>query len=276
MKLEGQARDAMILDILKGIDEARHISPDLSDRKSVWDDTWKESLERLVTGAYNPAMLTPRYFTQREPYRIRGEFYSSEDHGWEVLKHTQYLREKLFKTWLLDAKVIREFGCGSGWNLAYIVEAGHPAILYGYDWSKISPEILYRLARNYGWKLSGQQMDMRSPTGHEDMSNSHVFTWGSMEQLGYEHTFKPFVDWLIERRPKLVLNVEPILDFYDPTNLSDFLCGQYHTKRGYLAGFLPYLKKLEKDGVIAIETIHRERFSGKFHEALSHIVWRPL
>ena len=96
----------------------------------------------------------------------------------------------------------------------------------------------------------------------------------ALEQVGPRH--EPFVDFLLERKPSICVNMEPLVDLYDGKQLIDYLAIRYHRKRGYLEGFLPRLEELRSQGRIEILETRRFFFGSLFHEGYSYVAWRPL
>ena len=94
----------------------------------------------------------------------------------------------------------------------------------------------------------------------------------AMEQLG--SAFKPFLDYILGKGPRLIFHVEPVFELYNPDKLFDELAVKYHEKRNYLKGYLPALKKLEREGKIEILEIRRLFFGSLFHEGYSLIAWK--
>ena len=77
--------------------------------------------------------------------------------------------------------------------------------------------------------------DMFTPDYNLKMpNNSGVCTCASLEQLG--NNYHKFLDFLFEKKPKIIINMEPIIEFYDDTNLLDYLAIKYHNKIKYLNG----------------------------------------
>ena len=103
---------------------------------------------------------------------------------------------------------------------------------------------------------------------------SGVITTLAMEQLGAN--FQPFLNYLLAKRPKVCVHLEPIVEFYSPSvNLLDALAAEYHRKRGYLEGFWPTLKELQNAGKVDILDARRLLFGSLYHEAYTVLVWRP-
>jgi hypothetical protein len=103
--------------------------------------------------------------------------------------------------------------------------------------------------------------------------NSAVITIHSLEQLG--QSYDKLLSFIMAAKPRIVVNYEPILEFYDEDNLLDYLALLYSSKRNYLSGYLTALRELEKQNKIEILQAYRPYLGGIIHEA-SLIVWRPL
>ena len=80
---------------------------------------------------------------------------------------------------------------------------------------------------------------------------------------------------MMKIKPKVIVNIEPIFEFYDHGINVEKLASIYHQKRGYLSGYYSTLKQLYSDGKINI--IHEEKtlFGSHFHCPYSVIVWSP-
>lgn len=184
--------------------------------------------------------------------------------GYEEWNNFTQLRAELFAKYLRDVDEVSEFGCGAGHNL---VALPHSSVkLRGFDWSAQAVEQCRRRG------IDAQVFDMFAPDPNVTLHGA-VFTIHALEQLGRD--FQPFLEFLLVRKPKIVVHVEPILELYDETDLQDFLMLAYHRRRGYLSGFLPTLEGLEANGQIELLEVRRSKFSGAYHNAYSVIVWRP-
>jgi hypothetical protein len=131
------------------------------------------------------------------------------------------------------------------------------------------------IARIHGFNLKGRRFDFFNPD--RDMSlgrDAVVTTFAALEQTGSR--FVAFAEWLLERRPWLVLSVEPILDFYIPDRLFDYLAIRYHTHRDYLNGYLGWVRAKADVGQLEIVASLRPGFGSLYHEGYSVLAWRPL
>jgi hypothetical protein len=101
--------------------------------------------------------------------------------------------------------------------------------------------------------------------------NCALFTVGAMEQLG--ENFRPFLDFILKKRPGICLNIEVIYELHDKNSLLGYMGAAYMEKRNYLRGLLPYLKELENSGNIEILEIART-IGSLYHDAYCYVVWK--
>jgi hypothetical protein len=188
--------------------------------------------------------------------------------------HLLVLARYLFLgAYLAGVDHIYELGCGSCSNLLQLSQMFPDKWLHGWDWTQASVDITSDLRNRHGLRCDGRRFDMLNPPERLDLApNSAVLTIHAMEQLGHNHA--TLIDRIIQARPAIVLQLEPIVELYDPENVYDQLALLYVRERNYLAGYLPALRKLEADGEIELIAVHRPYVGGVLHEA-SLVVWRP-
>ena len=103
--------------------------------------------------------------------------------------------------------------------------------------------------------------------------DTDVLTVHALEQLGAKGP--KVIDLILARRPRRVLHIEPILDFYDPSDPFDDIAARYHLARGYLQGLVGCLEAHAAAGRIEITSRGRVKLGNLYHEAYSFIAWRP-
>lgn len=173
------------------------------------------------------------------------------------------LREELFHKYLLDIDEVNEFGCGIGHNLAPLLGTGKR--LRGFDWS------IEALRRVQAAGIEAYEFDMLNPWPAP--IPGAVLTVHSMEQLG--DRWRPFLDYLMEESPEIVIHIEPIEELYDDSPRDQARLA-FHRKRGYLTGYLTALRKMEKAGELELIEVRKSPFGGKDHDAYSVVVWKPV
>ena len=147
--------------------------------------------------------------------------------------------------------------------------------IYGFDFVQSSVDIVNEISKFYNFNSEGKIFDIINPDFkiHLD-ENSLIFTAGVIEQIAGK--FDKFIDYILQMKPKLVVNSEPIYELYDQDNLFDYLAAKFHYKRGYTRGYLTRLLELEKEGKIEIIKLKRLNFGSLLMEGYTCIVWKPL
>jgi SAM-dependent methyltransferase len=269
---EAKVRDEIVLRVLKHIDsdQPTRVGP---HRHDIWERCWSENLESFVSGGHDFEKLVPKFIKPGQPMRLNRNYVFPRNPQFE-LDFFQVCRAFLFDRYFADAKSVYEFGCGSGFNLVALSQQFPQIRLYGLDWSKSSYEMVDMLAKSHGLKIKGMPFNFFEPDcGLNLDAGSGVLTMCALEQVGPRH--ESFVDFLLEKKPKICVNMEPLLDLYDENDLVDYLAMRYHRKRGYLEGYLSRLKDLESRGNVEILEIRRFFFGSLFHECYSYVAWRP-
>ncbi|MGA7934859.1 MAG: hypothetical protein WCA35_15040, partial [Kovacikia sp.] len=88
--------------------------------------------------------------------------------------------------------------------------------------------------------------------------------------------YQKFIHFILEKSPHICINMEPLCELYDENNLVDYLAIRYHKQRQYLDDYLSFLRELEAEHKISIQTVKRLRFGSLYSECYSLIVWKPL
>jgi len=269
--LTGVERDQVMLRVLKTVDSGS-LSVVGPGRKDVWEKGWSENLRNFANSNYDLNELVPKFVKRDEVIRLNANYVKPSNPDFET-SFVTVLRTYLFKKYLSDASSVYEFGCGAGLNLVALAGLYPEKKLYGLDWSTASCDVINKIAETRNVDLSGILFDMFSPDYGLKIENcSAVFTSGAMEQLG--KNYEPFLQFLLEKRFSICINIETIYELYDEDSLFDYLAARYHERRGYLQGYLVRLRQLEAKGRIEIIKIQK-MFGGLYHDAYSYIVWKP-
>jgi hypothetical protein len=268
--LGSEERDEIILDVLKALQSKLPVSG--PNRLNAWEEGWGQNLQELVaTGNLNS--LLPGYYRRGVGImRLRNEYVLPSSPDFES-NFLSVLRVWLAESFFQDVDHVYEFGCGPSHNLVAFAEMNPEKRYHGLDWATSSQQIIEHLAESQEYKIDGQQFDMLSPDPDYHIEpNSAVFTMGAMEQLG--EGYQPFVNYLLEQKPKRCIHIEPIYELYHESTLMDYLAMQYSRRRGYLYGFLSELRNLEKSSAVTISDIQKI-IGNKYHDGWSLVVWSP-
>ena len=110
-------------------------------------------------------------------------------------------------------------------------------------------------------------IDMKQPINIDVEKDSAVITTSSLEQVGEE--IDSFIDFVLSKKPKRVINIEPILEFSE-NNEFDNLMKLYCEKRNYLKYYYSKLLQLERENKIKILFKKRTRVAGLFDRKFSY------
>ncbi len=239
---------------------------------NAFENGWLENFINISTCGISLKNLKPGYFRDSKFLRYNNDIVISENLqlDFDLFK---IARMCIFNKYFGDPTTICELGCGSCQN-ALIFSQMYPfSKIICSDWTKSTLKIVDYLNQNYNNNISGYLYDL---TTNEPLSfipiNATIVSIHSFEQLGTN--FKNIVHNIIDRHPKIVLQYEPIMEFYNSESLLDYLALSYCNKRGYLNGYFTYLRNLEKKGEIEIIEAYRPFLGDILHES-SIIVWRP-
>ena len=272
-RLSQLERDEIILKIIKELSNPSVVRAG-EERRGQWDLGWKENLESFLD-TRDVDFLLPRYFGKYPIIRWNQDLYRVSNSRDEVnmLALVEYW---IFEKYLSDLPAVYEFGCGTGHNLIRLREVNKKAKLVGLDWAKSSQEIISKLVdKNILTNAGCYNFDFFHPDSSLALdSASGVYTVAALEQIG--PNFLPFVDFILSKKPKICVHIEPIAELLDETNLIDFLSVQYFKKRHYLDGFLSHLEDLESTGKIKLLSTKRSYVGSLFVDGYSIIVWYPL
>ncbi len=242
-------------------------------REGIWRDAWQDQLDRFEAANYAVSSLDPAFVDGSVVLRWQGEYVRSLSDKFE-LRMIEALRDALFRMFLSDVDSVYEFGSGSAFNVAAYCRAFPDVPVCALDWAPAAVRIAELLRERLGMKVKGERFDFFAPDRNMALgSGAGVFTICALEQVGPR--FEPFLQFLLEKRPRRVVHVEPTVELYDPSSSHDRVAIEYHTQRKYLLGLLPALRKLESDKKINMLMSRRLKFGSRFHECFSVHVWEP-
>ncbi len=271
--IEGEERELLVLDILKKIDSDKQIIG-APERTEIWHNGWGENLDDFRKEK-DKKSIVPKFFRPNKTVRFGGEFINPVNQNFErdyAILLQYYIYHRLFTS---NIKNVYEFGAGSGFNLANIMEYDSALNLYGSDFVQSSVDLINEMGSHYETSIEAEVFDMIEPNYDYNIKpNSCVFTHGALEQLAGK--VKNMINFLVYKKPEICFHIEPTLEFYNDDNLFDYLQIKFHEKRGYSSGYVPYLQKLESEGKIEIKECRRLFFGSKFMEGYNLVVWKPV
>lgn len=270
--LKTEERDHVLLQVLAAI-ESQNLEIAGEARLPAWERGWNENLTDFIDSGYNIEKLVPKYYKKAAIVRLNRDYVMPIGDNF-VLNVTKIFRSWIFSKYLKTAECVHEFGCGPAYHLAYLAELNGRRKLFGYDWTVASQRIIGLLKNHYGYQMEGTNFDFFNPNNSLELgTDSAVITFGALEQVGERH--EKFLQFLLEKRPGICINIECIDEYYDERHLLDYLAYRYHRKRNYLSGYLTRLQQLEQAGRIEIIKTYHQMFGNIFGDPHSYIVWKP-
>jgi hypothetical protein len=241
-------------------------------RADDWEKGWSENLE-LFKISKDISDLTPKYHGKYNIVRWNGDVVMSLVPDLDYRIHKAVL-DWVIETYLSNVDNIFEIGCGACDNLFRVRAINKNAKLTGMDWSVASQNIITEINKQLGYDWTGLNFDLYKPNNDIEVPDSSAFlTVAALEQIGTD--FKPFVDFVLFKKPDICVHIEPIEELLDKESLIDNLSLLYFKKRRYLSGYLTYLRWLEKEGKIEILRELRTFTGSYFIEGHSLVVWKP-
>jgi hypothetical protein len=266
-----EERDQIILQILDKLEKG-FFDASGEERREKWEKGWNENLTNF-SRSDEIKELVPKYYRPDNILRIDQDYVITNNPNM-IFDFFEVFRVWVFSHFLKDTKDFFEFGCGSAHNLPVVSQMYPRKKVHGLDWVSSSIQIVERLAQKLNAPIYGHLFDLFEPDFELKVPDDSSFmTFGCLEQIGKKHD--QFIDFVLKKRPKICVNIEPIHEFYETDKLIDFLANQYHSKRNYLDGFLTTLEKLEIEGKVEILEKRRVYFGGMYHEGWSIVSWRP-
>jgi len=271
--LEGEQLDNLLREFLDRI-QRKDFSIVVADDKSRWIRGWSENLDDFIASKGDPEALAPKYIRPNAPVRLFRRYVLPQQSRFE-LNWYRVFQEWLFRTYLADCEMIFEFGCGSGINIAFLAQLYPEKKIVGLDWAEPACEIVNSMRKLRGWNVEGRQFDFFNPDHSLEIpGDSIVFTVGALEQTSTRHG--AFIDFLLTKKPKLCVFIEPIYEWYDPANLADYCAIRAHEVRNFWRGFPPRLQQLAQEGRVEIIKQKRSDFGSLVLEGYSQNIWRPI
>mgnify|MGYP001363046375 CR=1 FL=1 len=269
--LNGDERDQTLLTVLKRVDQQK-VAVAGKKRIGDWVKGWNENLQSFLESG-NEEDLTPKYIRPGLPLRFQGKFIQSADANFESNWYRIY-RHWLITTLLQGFDTIFEFGCGSGHNLPALARLTDARHIVGLDWAPPSVNIANRLRKSTGLNIQGRLFNFFEPDFDLVVpANSAFLTIGALEQTGNQ--FGAFLDFILNKKPNLCVNVEPIVELLDKNNLVDYTSFRCEEARNFLRGYVDAIRTLERQGNATILKLVRSHFGSLMFESFCQVIWRP-
>jgi len=242
-------------------------------RKGLWSDVWHDVLKKFEDSLFDINSLNPDFISKTKYLRFNGKYIKPVNKNFEM-NFYEIIRYIISKMYFDNYENIYEFGCGSCFNLASFANTFPNKNFYGSDWTSSSKKIIDLLRAKHNLNINGFILDFFKPNKNQSIkSNSLFLTMCAFEQIG--DNFDRILEFFLSHKPGLVVQLEPINEFYDRTNVFDNDALNYHANRNYLTNYFSRLVHLEKQNLIDILYKKRIGFGSFYQESYSLIVWRP-
>lgn len=271
-KPTSQEYKSLILEVLKKIkNDTQKIGA--KERLDVWQCGWQENLDAYSRDNLDKTHLIPKFIRKGNPVRWKKNYVFPASELFEI-NFIKIYRQWFGEQYLTSCDIVHEFGCGTGHNLLALAEMFPKKSFRGSDFVDSAVSLTNKVGKEKKIDLSAQKFDMLSPDYSYGIGASDgVFTFGALEQLA--SNLSPMLEFLLDKKPSIVIHTEPVEEFYDLESLEDFLAYTFQSNRGYSSGLISKLEELELKGKIEIIKAKRLFFGSFFMEGYNHIAWRP-
>lgn len=242
-------------------------------REASWEKGWDENLQNFIKSR-NIDDLIPKYFGKSTINRLGQHFIRAKNQNFD-LNMLRAIEARVFTQYLSEQKNIYEFGCGTGHNLLFLRKINSHCALVGLDWANSSQETLSLLSQTLADEnMYGKNFDYFSPDLNFKLKpSSAVFTVASLEQIGNRHG--PFLDYLMENKPSIVVHIEPFRDLLDDKNPVDLTSIEYMKQRNYIEGYCDAIFALQRNNEAQVHLFERTFIGSKYVDGYTILVWSP-
>ena len=267
-----EERDNIILDILNTLNTPLETAG--KHKLEKWEKGWFENFE-LLKQHKDVSSLVPKYFGKHKIARWKGDFIKCTTDYFDYKLHIIIVDAILNEHVGTKFTHLFEFGCGPAYHLLRFREFNQDINLVGLDWATSSQKIIQEISElGIADKITGHNFDYFNPNYNIEIpDNTAIFTCASLEQVG--ENYKDFINYIIDKKPDLCINFEPLAEVLDKNSLIDNLSILYFEKRNYLKNYLTYLKELETQGIIEIIKEQRLYGGSYFIEGYPIVIWKP-
>ncbi len=195
--------------------------------------------------------LVPKYHYNIPPYLMGPDGIMQVVEDGLLASNMQALCTRyLTLTYLKPFNTVHEFGCGSGMNLFLMAETDPEKKIIGYEWTQSGVAMADSIGEKTGWNIRGRHCDMFAPDLSVNCAGDAVLIFGVIEQL--HDDYHSFVDFLLEKKPGIVINLELDGSEKDQKEMYGQLADFYLTMRGYSRNYTKTLHALKSEKKVDI------------------------
>jgi hypothetical protein len=245
-----------------------------SHRINDWEKGWGENLE-LYQSTQDIKNLIPKYHCKNKYVRWMGNIVNPITPSFDYKIHICFIDAILHHYLKYGYTSVYEFGCGPAYHLLRLRESRPDLKLTGLDWATSSQKLIEEINKSLTNPIKSHRLDFFNPDYEFDIDNNSIaYTVAALEQTGNDYI--KFINYLIDKKPALCINIEPIAELLDESKLIDNLSIKYFKKRNYLNQYLNHLEWLETIGKIKIIEKKRLWSGSYFIDGHSLVVWKVL
>ena len=261
--------DSKIVELIEKIIQKIKFSTTKSAKKK-WKSFYSQRPAIVYKNIYYPDFL----IRNNSFLRINDKYYFAQDHyaninilNWIMIDF--FKKNNIHK---IKSCSILELGSGYGYNLINITKKFtniKKIIASDYSFSSL------KIAKNNLKKNKITNFDIKK-INYKDIKDFRfkkkidvVFTRHALEQ---NKNCSEVISNILSLSPKIVIHIEPILDFYNNKKKFDKIAYNYHKKRGYLNSFLNHLTNKK----IKILNLSKYKFGNMFNDSCGAIAWKIL
>jgi hypothetical protein len=238
--------------------------------KQNWNIGWSENLDAYLESRQEISLI-PKYITKNNTFRIKGAFYSSPNPLFEV-DFARLIILDVLNRYLSKSKTVVDIGSGSCHYTLWLAKKFEGKTFFALDWVEPSFQIASHIAKDFSVDIRPERFDMFDPRFVDFGARDKLaISIGALEQLGTN--FEKILTWFKALEFDTIINIEPIVEFYDDRTLYDFIAKEYVLKRNWLNGYFTRIRELSELGEIEILE-QRRVFGSKYHETYNILVWR--
>ena len=242
-------------------------------RKEQWERGWAENVSEFA-GSGEFSSLVPKYHTKNNIAKFNGRIIKNYIQDFDYQLNSFFVDAVLFE-YAGKFDQVFEFGCGTGYHLFRLQKEWKDKQFCGLDWTESSQQAIRSYCESNQIKnVDAKNFNYFDPDYSVDIAGSCIYTVASLEQIGEKHD--KFINYILDKKPGLCINFEPIAEVLDEDVLQDYLTKKYFEKRNYLKNYLTRLRELEKEGKIIILDAKRLNYGSKFIEGHTLIIWKPI
>ena len=272
--LSQEDRDRHIQKCINYLDEK--IIRSGKSRKPAWENGWGENANDFFSSDLDIDTLLPHYYRRgKSIMRFQGDYILPKDDMFEA-KFLSIIQSIVAENFLDKYEHIYELGAGPCHNVAAFAQQLKNKNFYVTDWVDPTVKIIKHIEDNKNAMGFGSHTFDGRTFDYFNLDNkfnikegSVVLTWGSMEQIGSQHT--DLLSFFLSQSNVDFIHIEPTLELYQ-NNLFDQLAHDYSIKRNYLNGYFTDLFKLEAEEKINV-TYKKRIIGSAFHDGWTIVCW---